>query len=58
MSWLIDLAPPEHKNVEDITVRVMFINFAAIHTTTLVGLFSVTLSPPRRTTGKYSSLTS
>ncbi|RXW11636.1 hypothetical protein EST38_g14220 [Candolleomyces aberdarensis] len=35
ISWLIDLAPPEHKNVEDITIRVMLINFAAIHTTSL-----------------------
>ncbi|KAJ2919582.1 hypothetical protein MD484_g822, partial [Candolleomyces efflorescens] len=35
ISWLIDFAPPEHKNVEDITVRVMLINFAAIHTTSL-----------------------
>ncbi|KAJ2936146.1 hypothetical protein H1R20_g944, partial [Candolleomyces eurysporus] len=35
VSWLIDFAPPEHKNVEDVTVRVMLINFAAIHTTSL-----------------------
>ncbi|KAJ2915158.1 hypothetical protein MD484_g5266, partial [Candolleomyces efflorescens] len=35
VSWLIDLAPLEHKNVEDITFRVMAINFAAIHTTSI-----------------------
>lgn len=36
VSWLLDYAPPESVNVEDITARVMFINFAAIHTTSLV----------------------
>lgn len=35
VSWLLDYAPPESVNVEDITARVMFINFAAIHTTSL-----------------------
>ncbi|TEB33836.1 cytochrome P450 [Coprinellus micaceus] len=35
VQWLIDLAPPQHRNVTDITVKVMLINFAAIHTTSL-----------------------
>jgi len=36
ISWLIDEAPPHHRNVEDITIKVMLINLAAIHTTSLV----------------------
>lgn len=35
ISWLLDYAPPEHKNVEDISVKVMIVNSQAMHTTTL-----------------------
>jgi len=35
ISWLIDQAPAGYRNVEDITIRVMLINFAAIHTTSI-----------------------
>ncbi|KAJ2924987.1 hypothetical protein H1R20_g12091, partial [Candolleomyces eurysporus] len=35
ISWLVEGAPPEHRNVEDITAKVMLINFAAIHTTSI-----------------------
>lgn len=35
ISWLLDYAPPENRTVEDITVRVMFVNAAAVHTTTM-----------------------
>ncbi|KAF6749691.1 cytochrome P450 [Ephemerocybe angulata] len=35
ITWLLDLAPQENRNVEDITVKLMLINFAAIHTTSL-----------------------
>ncbi|KAJ2913479.1 hypothetical protein MD484_g6916, partial [Candolleomyces efflorescens] len=35
ISWLVEGAPLEHRNVEDITAKVMLINFAAIHTTAI-----------------------
>jgi len=36
ISWAIDHAPPQHRNIEDIALKVMLINLAAIHTTTIV----------------------
>lgn len=35
ITWLLDMAPAENRNVEDITVKLMLINFAAIHTTSM-----------------------
>ena len=36
LSWLLNEAPPELKNVHDLTLRILVINFAAIHTTSMV----------------------
>lgn len=36
ISWLIESAPVESRNVKDITIKVMLMNFASIHTTNLV----------------------
>ncbi|KAF6747803.1 cytochrome P450 [Ephemerocybe angulata] len=36
ISWMIDAASPESRDVETITSRVMLVNFAAIHTISLV----------------------
>jgi len=33
ISWLIDAAPPDKRNVHDLTLRVLLINLGAIHTT-------------------------
>ncbi|KAK7045463.1 hypothetical protein VNI00_007716 [Paramarasmius palmivorus] len=33
ISWLIDSAPPSQKNVEDLALQILVINFGAIHTT-------------------------
>lgn len=35
LDWLISVAPPEEHNVKDITRRIVAINFAAIHTSSL-----------------------
>jgi hypothetical protein len=35
ISWLLD-ASPDPNDVQDIAIRVLIINFAAIHTTTMV----------------------
>ncbi|RXW14561.1 hypothetical protein EST38_g11290 [Candolleomyces aberdarensis] len=35
ISWLVEGAPLEHRNVEDITAKVMLVNFLAIHTTAI-----------------------
>ena len=40
LSWLIDEAPEkERRNVEALTHRILLLNFAAVHTTTIVSLF-------------------
>jgi hypothetical protein len=36
ISWLIDASP--NPNVDDITARVLLINFAAIHTSSIVSI--------------------
>lgn len=36
ISWLVDEAPPKHRNVEDLTFKVLFINFAALEATCVV----------------------
>lgn len=38
ISWLIAEAPESEQNVEDIALRILTINFAAIHTTSMVSL--------------------
>ncbi|KAG2005639.1 cytochrome P450 [Coprinopsis cinerea AmutBmut pab1-1] len=35
ISWLLDLVPPELKNLPDMTLRIISINIAAIHTTSI-----------------------
>lgn len=48
ITWLLDMAPAENRNVEDITVKLMLINFAAIHTTSLTlsnALFDLAARP-------------
>lgn len=37
IQWLLDADPPEERNVEMLTERVMALNVASIHTTTMVG---------------------
>jgi hypothetical protein len=37
IQWLIDAAPPIEKNVPMLSERVMALNVASIHTTTMVG---------------------
>ena len=39
ITWLIDNAPVESRNVKEITIKVMLTNFASIHTTSLVCTF-------------------
>ncbi|TFK68395.1 cytochrome P450 [Pluteus cervinus] len=34
VSWMSDYAKPQYRNVRDFTIRILAINFAAIHTTT------------------------
>jgi hypothetical protein len=36
LQWLIDAADNEHRNVLDLTQRMLVINLAAIHTTSFV----------------------
>lgn len=36
ISWLLDEAKPEYRTTTDITLRLMALNFAAIHTTSMV----------------------
>jgi len=36
IQWLLNAAPPEERNVEMLTERVMALNVASIHTTTMV----------------------
>jgi hypothetical protein len=36
ISWLVEGAPPEHRNVEDITYKIMLVNLLSIHTTSIV----------------------
>ncbi|TFK68396.1 cytochrome P450 [Pluteus cervinus] len=33
VSWMLDYAKPQYRNVRDFTIRILAINFAAIHTT-------------------------
>ncbi|KAF8665540.1 hypothetical protein AX16_000001 [Volvariella volvacea WC 439] len=35
ISWLLEAAPESRRNVRDIAMRVLFLNFGAIHTTTI-----------------------
>ncbi|TFK16846.1 cytochrome P450 [Coprinopsis marcescibilis] len=35
ISWLLDLVPPELRNLEDLCLRILSLNFAAIHTTSI-----------------------
>ncbi|KAJ7578344.1 cytochrome P450 [Mycena floridula] len=35
IAWLIDEAPPEKKTVHELAIRVLFVNNAAIHTTSM-----------------------
>jgi hypothetical protein len=45
IQWLIDAAPPVEKTVYQIVERVMALNVASIHTTTMVNMALV----PRKT---------
>ncbi|TFK26822.1 cytochrome P450 [Coprinopsis marcescibilis] len=48
ISWLLDHAPPEYRTVEDLATRILVINFAAIHTTTMTvtnAVFDLILHP-------------
>lgn len=40
ISWLIEDATDEDRNIADLTTRVLTINFAAIHTSSMVRLRS------------------
>ncbi|KAH8828968.1 cytochrome P450 [Flagelloscypha sp. PMI_526] len=35
ISWLLEIAQPAHRTIRDLTLRILVINFAAIHTTTM-----------------------
>jgi cytochrome P450 len=39
LSWLIQAAPSHELNVAELTRRVLTLNFAAIHTTSIVRFF-------------------
>lgn len=54
ITWLLDMAPAENRNVEDITVKLMLINFAAIHTTSLVRTDLVLVVPSSFVLGAYA----
>lgn len=43
LSWLIDEAPEDRKTVHDLALRILVVNFAAIHTSSLVRLFVLSL---------------
>jgi hypothetical protein len=43
VQWLVDAAPPVERNGPMIAERVMALNVASIHTTTMVGNFDMTL---------------
>lgn len=38
LTWLLDEAPEDRKTVRDLAMRVLFVNFGAIHTSSLVSL--------------------
>jgi hypothetical protein len=42
-SWLLDNAPPEFATVEDVTSRILAVNFAAIHTSSTVSDFFLSI---------------
>lgn len=46
VQWLIDAAPPIEKTVPQLAERVMALNVASIHTTTMVSLQPETDSEP------------
>jgi hypothetical protein len=41
ISWLLEYAQGHQRTVRDLTIRVLQVNFAAIHTTSMVGDFSI-----------------
>ncbi|TEB19828.1 cytochrome P450 [Coprinellus micaceus] len=48
ITWLIESAPVESRNVKEITIKVMLTNFASIHTTSLTAtnaLFDLAIRP-------------
>jgi hypothetical protein len=38
ITWLLEMAQEHQRTVKDLTLRILSINFAAIHTSTMVGL--------------------
>lgn len=48
IQWLIDAAPPVEKTIPQLAERVMALNVASIHTTTMVGLCALSISTRRK----------
>jgi len=55
ISWLTDEAPPQHRNVPDISFRVLFVHLAAIHTTSLVSLLHHLIDMQSYTSGSLTN---
>ena len=45
IDWLVEAAPPAERNVEMLVERIMALNVASIHTTTMVRLVSRQRTP-------------
>ena len=41
VSWLVEISKGQERCLEEITMFVLFVNFAAIHTTTMARTFSL-----------------
>jgi hypothetical protein len=39
ISWILEYAEDYQKNIRDVMIRVLQVNFGAIHTTSMVGFF-------------------
>jgi hypothetical protein len=39
ISWILECAEEHQKTIRDVTIRVLQVNFGAIHTTSMVGFF-------------------
>jgi hypothetical protein len=61
ISWLLEIAVGEQRTTEDLTLRILAINMAAIHTSSMVCLYVITpvnelqCVSPRRPSRTHSS---
>lgn len=48
ITWLWNAAPEGHRTIRDIATRMIFLNVAAIHTTSAVNILTPHLVPDHR----------